>query len=115
MSNPIIVVGAGPVGLTTALEPARRGVPVRIVDRLAEPTAESRAIIVHARSLEMFERLGLVDELIRAGVRTTAMEMHSDGDVVARIPLDLVDSPFPYSVTIAQTETERILTKALAE
>ncbi|MEU9044713.1 MULTISPECIES: FAD-dependent monooxygenase [unclassified Kitasatospora] len=115
MSDPIIVVGAGPVGLTAALELARRRVPVRIVDRLAEPTTESRAIIVHARSLEMFERLGLVDELIRAGVRTTGMEMHADGEVVARIALDLVDSPFPYSVTIAQTETERILTKALAE
>ncbi|KPI14270.1 Pentachlorophenol monooxygenase [Actinobacteria bacterium OV450] len=114
MSDPIIVVGAGPVGLTAALELARRRVPVRIVDRLAEPTTESRAIIVHARSLEMFERLGLVDELIQAGVRTTAMEMHSDGEVVGRIALDLVDSPFPYSVTIAQTETERILAKALA-
>ncbi|WP_078911624.1 FAD-dependent monooxygenase [Streptomyces sp. NRRL WC-3742] len=115
VSDPIIVVGAGPVGLTCALELARRGVPVRIVDRLAEPTTESRAIMVHARSLEMFERLGLVDELIRNGVRTTAMEMHSDGEVVARIALDLVDSPFPFSVTIAQTETERILTKALDE
>ncbi|WP_344464768.1 FAD-dependent monooxygenase [Kitasatospora kazusensis] len=115
MSDPIIVVGAGPVGLTAALELARRGVPVRIVDRLAEPTTESRAIVVHARSLEMFERLGLVDRLIGAGVRTTAMEMHSDGEVVARIALDLVDSPFPFSVTIAQTETERILTEALAE
>ncbi|MDQ0771685.1 2-polyprenyl-6-methoxyphenol hydroxylase-like FAD-dependent oxidoreductase [Streptomyces aurantiacus] len=58
--------------------------PVRIVDRLPEPTTESRAIIVHACSLEMFERLGLVDELIRAGVVTIAMEMHSDGEVVAR-------------------------------
>ncbi|MGW2668057.1 FAD-dependent monooxygenase [Streptomyces sp. NPDC001272] len=114
MSDPILVVGAGPVGLTAALELARRGVPVRIVDRLAEPTTESRAIVVHARSLEMFERLGLVDELIRAGVRTTGMEMHADGEVVARIALDLVDSPFPYSVTVAQTETERILTEALA-
>jgi 2-polyprenyl-6-methoxyphenol hydroxylase-like FAD-dependent oxidoreductase len=90
-------------------------VPVRIVDRLAEPTTESRAIVVHARSLEMFERLGLAEKLIDAGVRTTAMEMHADGAVVARIALDLVDSPFPFSVTIAQTETERILTEALAE
>lgn len=55
MNDPIIVVGAGPVGLTVAGELARRGVPVRIFDRLAEPTTESRAILVYARSL----RLGL--------------------------------------------------------
>ncbi|MFE0462226.1 FAD-dependent monooxygenase [Kitasatospora sp. NPDC058965] len=114
MSEPIIVVGAGPVGLTAALELARRGVPVRILDRLAEPTTESRAILVHARSLELFERLGLAEQVEAAGVRTTAMELHSAGEVLARVELDLVDSVFPYSVTIAQTETERILTEALA-
>jgi 2-polyprenyl-6-methoxyphenol hydroxylase-like FAD-dependent oxidoreductase len=114
VSEPVIVVGAGPVGLTAALELARRGVPVRIVDRLAAPTTESRAILVHARSLEMFERLGLAGQVEAAGVRTTAMEMHSAGRLLTRIELDLVDSRFRYSVTIAQTETERILAQALA-
>ncbi len=44
MEVPTIVVGAGPVGLTAAIELARRGVPVRVIDRLALPTTESRAI-----------------------------------------------------------------------
>jgi 2-polyprenyl-6-methoxyphenol hydroxylase-like FAD-dependent oxidoreductase len=114
MSDPIIVVGAGPVGLTAAGELARRGVPVRIFDRLPAPTTESRAILVHARSLEMFERIGLVDEIIAAGVRTDAMEMHAGKHSTARIELGAIDSSFPYSITIAQTETERILTEALA-
>ena len=114
MSDPIIVVGAGPVGLTIAVELARRGVPVRIIDRLEAPTTESRAILVHARSLEMLESIGIINEVLAAGIRTDAMELHAAGHSVARIELGLVDSPYPYSVTIAQTESERILTAALA-
>ncbi|MFC4033911.1 FAD-dependent monooxygenase [Streptomyces polygonati] len=114
MSDPIIVAGAGPVGLTVAGELARRGVPVRIFDRLAAPTGQSRAVLVHARSLELMERGGVVGEVLASGVRTDAMELRADGETVARIELGLVDSPYPYSVTIAQTETERILTEALA-
>jgi 2-polyprenyl-6-methoxyphenol hydroxylase-like FAD-dependent oxidoreductase len=114
VSDPIIVVGAGPVGLTAAGELARRGVPVRIIDQREAPTDQSRAIVVHSRSLEMFERIGVVDEIIAAGVRTDAMEMHADGKLIIRIELSLVDSHYPYSVTLAQTETERILTGALS-
>jgi 2-polyprenyl-6-methoxyphenol hydroxylase-like FAD-dependent oxidoreductase len=110
----VLIVGAGPVGLVLACELARRQVPVRIIDKLPVPTVQSRAILVHARSLEMFERLGIAAEIIASGVRTTAMEMHASGRSLARIELDTVDSPFPFSVTTAQTETERILTQRLA-
>ena len=49
-----------------------------------------------------------------SGVKTTAMEMHAAGRRLMRIDLDRVDSPFPFSITTAQTETERILTEFLA-
>jgi 2-polyprenyl-6-methoxyphenol hydroxylase-like FAD-dependent oxidoreductase len=110
----VVVVGAGPVGLTLACELARRDVAIRVVDKLAAPTTESRAILVHARSLEMFERMGIVDELIASGVRTVGMDMFADGHRLARLSFDDVDSPFPFSVTTAQTETERILAKRLS-
>jgi 2-polyprenyl-6-methoxyphenol hydroxylase-like FAD-dependent oxidoreductase len=110
----VLVVGAGPVGLVLACELARRGTPVRLIDKLAEPTGESRAIVVHARSLEMMERIGVVDELIASGARMTAMELHADGGTIGRLRLDSVDSPFPFTVCTAQTETERILTERLA-
>ena len=55
----VLVVGAGPVGLVAAHELARGGVRVRIIDKLARPTAESRAIALHARSLEMLDRMGV--------------------------------------------------------
>jgi 2-polyprenyl-6-methoxyphenol hydroxylase-like FAD-dependent oxidoreductase len=110
----VLVVGAGPVGLVLACELARRGTRFRLIDKLERPTDESRAIVVHARSLEMVERIGVLDELIASGVRTTGMELHADGESIGRIRLDTVDSPFPFSVSTAQTETERVLTERLA-
>jgi 2-polyprenyl-6-methoxyphenol hydroxylase-like FAD-dependent oxidoreductase len=113
-STPVVVVGAGPVGLALACELARRAVPVRILDKLPEPTAESRAAVVHARTLEAFSRMGVVDEIIAAGQRTTALEMYADRVSLGTFALDTVDSPYPFSVTLPQDETERILTARLA-
>jgi 2-polyprenyl-6-methoxyphenol hydroxylase-like FAD-dependent oxidoreductase len=110
----VVVVGAGPVGLTLACELARRDVAIRVVDKLPVATTESRAILVHARSLEMFERMGIVDDLIASGVRTIGMDMFADRRRLARLSFDEVDSPFPFSVTTAQTETERLLTERLS-
>ena len=114
MSDPVLVVGAGPVGLAAAGELARRDVPVRIVDVLPAPTTESRAIIVHARSLDMLERVGVLDDVIASGITSTGIEMYASGRVLARVNLDIVDSAHPYSIITAQTETERILTENLA-
>ena len=61
-SAPILVVGAGPVGLVLAVDLARRGVPVRLIDTLPAPTAESRAIVMHARTLD---QLGLENTLAK--------------------------------------------------
>ena len=66
----VVVVGAGPVGLVAACELARHGLAVRVFDKLSAPTDESRAIVVHARSLEMFERVGVVGEIIDSGVKS---------------------------------------------
>jgi 2-polyprenyl-6-methoxyphenol hydroxylase-like FAD-dependent oxidoreductase len=111
----VLVVGAGPVGLLLACELARRDVDVRVVDKLPSPTTESRAIIVHARSLEMLERVGVVKELISTAVRMTGAEFHAGGRTEASISLDTVDSPYPFSVSLPQTDTERILTERLRQ
>jgi 2-polyprenyl-6-methoxyphenol hydroxylase-like FAD-dependent oxidoreductase len=109
----VVIVGAGPVGLVAACELACRGVTVRIIDKLAVPAAESRAIVVHGRSLEMFGRMGLAGEIIDSGVKSLAMQMYAAGRRLARADFDRVDSAYPFSVTTAQTDTERILTEAL--
>lgn len=114
-STVVLVVGAGPVGLTLACEVARRGVPVRILDKLAVPTTESRAAVVHARTLEAFSRMGVVDEIVAAGQRTTGLQMYADRVSLGTFDLSTVESPYPFSVTLPQDETERILTARLSE
>jgi 2-polyprenyl-6-methoxyphenol hydroxylase-like FAD-dependent oxidoreductase len=112
--NPdVIVVGAGPVGLVAGCELARRGVGVRVIDKLVEPTDQSRAIAVHARSLDMFDRMGIVDEMLSTGIKAIAMQMYAGGRKLFRVPLGEVDSAFPFTLTTAQTETERVLGKHL--
>ena len=108
--NPdVLVVGAGPVGLVAGAELARRGVRVRVIDKLAQPTDQSRAIAVHARSLDMLDRMGIVDEMLSTGIKATAMEMYAAGKKLFRVPFAEVDSAFPFTLTTAQTETERVL------
>jgi 2-polyprenyl-6-methoxyphenol hydroxylase-like FAD-dependent oxidoreductase len=110
----VLVVGAGPVGLVAAIDLARRGVSVRIIDKMPEPTDESRAVVLHARSLELLDQLGVLDEIAATGVKTTGAQMHASGTVLGRVGFDTIDSPFPYSITIPQTDTERILRDRLA-
>jgi 2-polyprenyl-6-methoxyphenol hydroxylase-like FAD-dependent oxidoreductase len=109
----VFVVGAGPVGLVAGCELARRGVRVRVIDKLAQPTEQSRAIAVHARSLDMFDRMGIVDEMLSTGIKATAMQLYSGHSKLFRVPLGGVDSAFPFTLTTAQTETERVLVEHL--
>ncbi|MDR3656859.1 MAG: FAD-dependent monooxygenase [Mycobacterium sp.] len=105
----VLVVGAGPVGLVASAELARRGVRVRVIDKLAQPTDQSRAIAVHARSLDMFDRMGLVDKMVSTGIKAIAMQLYAGHTRLFRVPLGEVDSAYPFTLTTAQTETERVL------
>jgi 2-polyprenyl-6-methoxyphenol hydroxylase-like FAD-dependent oxidoreductase len=109
----VLVAGAGPVGLVAAGELTRRGISVRIVDKLAAPTDESRAIAVHARSLDMFARMGILDELVATGVKSSGMKMLSKDAELLHVTFGGVDAAFPYSLLTPQTETERVLTDRL--
>jgi 2-polyprenyl-6-methoxyphenol hydroxylase-like FAD-dependent oxidoreductase len=112
--NPaVVIVGAGPVGLIAACELARRGVDIRIIDKLEKPTTESRAIAIHARSCDMLDRMGILDDLSATGVKSTGMNMFASGKKMFRVPLEGVASAFPYTLITAQTETERVLTEHL--
>src|SRR5262245_14147850 len=80
----VLIVGAGPTGLVLAPWLTRRGVPVRIVDKLAEPSTTSRALAVQARTLEFYRQLGLADTVLARGRSVAAANMWVAGRHVAR-------------------------------
>ena len=110
----VLVVGAGPVGLTLANELVRHGISVRIVDKAAERTDKSKALVLWSRSLELFDDAGYVDQFLPAGFQAHGAQISTGKEIVARITLDSVDSRFPYALMIPQSDTERILEEQLA-
>lgn len=112
-SLPVLIAGAGPTGLTAAIELSRMGVPVRIVDKIKEFSTTSRALAVQARTLELFEQRGLADEMLRIGNAARGTSIYADGKLLGRIDLTLVPSPFNMILLLAQSETERLLREQL--
>ncbi|MDO0926691.1 FAD-dependent oxidoreductase [Streptomyces sp. TG1A-8] len=112
----VLVVGAGPVGLTAAYELTRRGVRVRLVDAAAGPAATSRAIATHPRTMETYDQIGVLDAMLARSRRITAFTLFQNGRRLARLDADYSASPtrFPFTVTIEQVATEEVLRDALA-
>ncbi|MFD8592285.1 FAD-dependent monooxygenase, partial [Streptomyces sp. NPDC059637] len=69
----VLVVGAGPTGLTAACEALRHGLTVRIVDRRPGRSGFSRALVLHARTLEVLDTMGVADRLLAEGARIAAL------------------------------------------
>ncbi|WP_330301477.1 FAD-dependent oxidoreductase [Streptomyces sp. NBC_00503] len=111
----VLVVGAGPVGLTAAHELARRGLRVRVVDAAPGPARTSRAVAVHPRTLETFDQMGIVDGVLAEGRRNAAFTMYAGGRRLVRLEADYESMPtrFPYTVVIGQTRTEGLLREAV--
>src|SRR5438552_6392083 len=97
----VLVVGAGPTGLVLTLWLTRLGIRVRIVDKAAEPGTTSRALAVQARTLELYQPLGLTAAVVERGVRVIAVNFWFRGRRVARAIFGdggVGLSPFPYAV-----------------
>ncbi|MEA2772853.1 MAG: hypothetical protein QOD93_5815, partial [Acetobacteraceae bacterium] len=113
MTDPILIVGAGPTGLTAALELSRFGITVRLVEKTLEPATTSRAIGVQARTLELLQQRGLAEEMVRLGNRGHAGSVYGGGKRVFRLDFGHVDSHYNYLLFLSQAETERILREAI--
>ena len=108
---PVLVVGAGPTGLTAALELSRLGVGVRIVDRAPERSLTSRALGIQARTVELLRVRGVGDELVGLGNPARATTLYLEGRKLATIELHRMPSEFNYVLLLAQSDTERLLTE----
>ncbi|MGH7787270.1 MAG: FAD-dependent monooxygenase, partial [Candidatus Binatia bacterium] len=110
-----LVVGAGPVGLTMAAELVRHGVRCCIVERAAERTDKSKALVLWPRSLELLGTAGAVEPFLRAGIRAIGAQIHAEGRQLARLNVTGIASPYRFALMIPQSETERLLEAHLAQ
>ena len=109
----VLIVGAGPTGLTLAAELRRRDVDCLLIDALDAAQTWDRATVVHPRSLEIFEALGIVDHFTRAGVPQRGARLHSAGKVLVELDFSLSGAPYPYNLGLSEEATERFLTEYL--
>jgi 2-polyprenyl-6-methoxyphenol hydroxylase-like FAD-dependent oxidoreductase len=106
----VLIVGAGPSGLTLGIELLRRGVNCRVIDKLCAPVTTSRSFTVHARTLELLELAGVVEEFQDRGLRGEWMDYHFTGaEEKVRLDFTGLDSHYPYYRIISQRDTEEIL------
>src|SRR5687767_6870119 len=101
----VLIAGAGPTGLILALWLTRAGVRVRIIDKAAEPGTASRALAVHARTLELYQQLGLAGDLVARGLPLVAANLWVGGEKAGRVPFGDMGvglSPFPYMLIYPQ-------------
>jgi len=116
MATQVLIVGAGPTGLVLAIALARRGVSVRIIDKNSEPGLASRAMAVHARTLEFYRQLGFADTVINQGIKIEAIHLREHGEEIAELPLHDIGaglSPYPFVLAYPQDDHERLLTAQL--
>ncbi|AEV82193.1 monooxygenase [Actinoplanes sp. SE50] len=112
LSCEVLVVGAGPTGLMLANWLTRLGVQVLVVDGKDGPTRESRALVVQARSLEIYDQLGIGDQILDAANRAEAISPGSGSRVFGRVPLGALGrgtTPYPFLEVLEQSRNEEIL------
>ena len=112
MNTEVIIVGAGPTGLALACQLIRHNIDFVIIDRKETTTPHSKAIGVQARSLEIYEQIGLADKLVALGARADGVRLVEGGEVRGHVELsDLGEgmSPYPFLLLVEQGLHEKML------
>jgi 2-polyprenyl-6-methoxyphenol hydroxylase-like FAD-dependent oxidoreductase len=110
----VLVVGAGPVGLTAALELRRRGVGCLVVDKLEVPPRYAKAVGVQPRTLELWEASGVLPAALDAAVALCGQRVYRNGELVVDAELRLPPDMTYGMAALPQYETERLLAAELA-
>ncbi|SFA69716.1 2-polyprenyl-6-methoxyphenol hydroxylase [Flavobacterium swingsii] len=112
MTTQVLIVGAGPTGLMAANQLNRFGIDFIIIDSKSGPTVESRAIAVTARSLEIYQQLGLSKTVVENGIKMNSFNLFSEGHPKAEIKIGEIGkgmTDFPYLLAYEQSDNESLL------
>lgn len=112
----VLIIGAGPTGLTLALELSLQNIPFRIVDKEPTRSNQSRALVLHSRSQELLHRHGITENLVKCGQVNRGARFFVNKNPIADVDLQNLgfdDTLFSKIFFISQSETERLLDEAL--
>ena len=105
----ILIVGAGPTGLALAAELRRRGIETVTVDKIAEGANSSRAAVVHARTLEVLEPLGVVPRMLEEGFKVPVFRVRDRDKALITIDFQEIPSAYAFTLMCPQDRTEAVL------
>jgi 2-polyprenyl-6-methoxyphenol hydroxylase-like FAD-dependent oxidoreductase len=111
----VLVVGAGPTGLTLAASLIERGIATTVVDRQSAGANTSRAAVVNARSLEVLAGLDVARRLVKEGVQAPLFSIRDRRRTLIPIDFSALPTDYPYSLMVPQSTTERLLLDRLIE
>ena len=111
----VLVVGAGPTGLMLAAQLLARGIHTRIVDKRRGPQPQSRAVSIHARTMEVFDSMGLAQAFLEEGHRVRRFRMYAGRRTVMNLDVARNDSVYGFMLHLPQSETEHLLRAHLHE
>jgi 2-polyprenyl-6-methoxyphenol hydroxylase-like FAD-dependent oxidoreductase len=111
----VLVVGAGPSGLTLAASLVKRGVATNVVDRQAAGANTSRAAVVNARTLEVLDELDVSRRLVKEGVQAPRFTIRDGRRTLIPVDFSVLPTDYPYSLMVPQATTERLLLDRLTE
>lgn len=111
----VLIVGAGPTGLTLGAVLTKRGVAATVVDAQSAGENTSRACAVASRTLEVLERIEVSQQLVAQGIRNPRFSMRDRDRVLIPIDFSSLPTSYPYTLTISQADTERVLLDRLTQ
>ena len=111
----VLIVGAGPTGLVLACELLARGIRARIIDKGDGAALETRALGIHARTLEVFDMMGLAGRFVGHGQVVRRFHMYTDGKTLVRLELGRNGSAFGFMLDVPQDVTETLLRQRITE
>src|SRR3954471_17422380 len=114
-STDVLIVGAGPTGLTLAIELARRNIPFHLIDRQPEAPTTSRALGTQPRTVEVFRLMGIPRTDLQPAMRIRALQAKERDRTLARIAFPDSGGEGEAPVVMNQAETERVLTERLVQ
>jgi 3-(3-hydroxy-phenyl)propionate hydroxylase len=118
-STDVVVAGAGPVGMSLALALARSGVSVIVLEKLGELSHEARASTIHPPTLEFFEEIGIIKDILANGLRIESLQFweRASRELVADFPYTLIekDTKYPFRFQCPQSTVTRIILKHIEQ